>query len=59
MAELGRVTRQTALDRLRSALPPLLIVLIPISAVLAVQAESVVEILFKRGEFDTASVEIT
>jgi putative peptidoglycan lipid II flippase len=59
LAELGRLDRHAARDRLRSLLRLLLVVTVPASVFLALHAEPVVRLVFARGEFGDSSVRIT
>jgi putative peptidoglycan lipid II flippase len=59
LAELGRLDAAAAREHVRRLLRPLLFVTAPGSAFLVLHAESVVRLVFERGEFGQQSVAVT
>jgi putative peptidoglycan lipid II flippase len=59
LAELGRVDMETARRNLRRLVPLILAATVPCSAFLAINAQSVVRLLYARGRFGDDSVAIT
>jgi peptidoglycan biosynthesis protein MviN/MurJ (putative lipid II flippase) len=56
LAALSGLGRAAARERLGAILPGLLLVVVPVSVVLAVGSAPVVEVLYARGAFDAAAV---
>lgn len=59
LAELARLDAQRSREKLERLLPALLLVTVPFSLFLAVNAESMVRLIFGRGRFDEAAVAMT
>jgi putative peptidoglycan lipid II flippase len=59
LAELGRVSHDTARAKLARIMPLLMLVTVPCSAFLAINAEPVVRLLYARGQFGEESVAVT
>lgn len=58
LAEFSRLTVAESRDRIVRMLPLLLIVLVPVSAFLAVNSDVIIRLLFQRGRFDADSVRL-
>jgi putative peptidoglycan lipid II flippase len=59
LAELSRVDAEVARERLGRILTPMLLLLVPLSAFLALNCEQVVRLLYRRGAFNEESVALT
>jgi putative peptidoglycan lipid II flippase len=59
LAELSRVSEDSARRRIAQLVPVLLALTVPLSIALALNANSVVRLLFGRGAFDADSIRIT